>query len=274
MEEKTIDLGQGFRITWIKGEVTPNFGYDIPHAHEHCEIFFHIAGEIDIFVEQNIYHLSGGEVRLYRTNELHCIKPPRTQHVEWYQISIPHSFFTIKENRILGSVLFDREAGIENVFITKKQNEAVALLHEAVNSDERFMSHYCYSAILRILCIINEEDNKIVCVNKNNALQKLIHTVNDNFKELNTVAELSEITHYSTSYINKVFKNELSITPYQFIIGKKLNEAKNALRTGMTVTEVCDYAGFNDYSNFITLFKKHFNTTPKQWVKKINSVLL
>ena len=71
---------------------------------------------------------------------------------------------------------------------------------------------------------------------------------------------------YWKSVFRVFFKNKLNVTPYKFILAKKLNEAKNAMKSGMNITNACEWAGFNDYANFITLFKKHFGITPKKWI--------
>ena len=266
MHQKIREALYGIKIVHIQGEVSPDFWEEFPHSHEHCEIFFHVCGELDIFVEQNLYHLSGGEVRVYRTNELHCGKTERSQYMEWYQLSVPREFFDRAENTVLKRALFDRAAGEENVFTTEDFSEAVGVLHHALSNDGELSSHYAYAAAVQILCMINESKRVALTDKKNEALRRLTDAVNINFKSISTVEELARMTHYSTCYINRIFKIYLNVTPYKFILAKKLNEAKNAMRSGMDISTACEYAGFNDYANFITLFKKHFGITPKRWM--------
>ena len=267
MKQNIYETFDGIKIIHVSGEVTPDFWEEVPHSHDHNEIFVHLCGELDIFVEKNLYHLSGGEIRIYRSNELHCGKTDKKQYMEWYQISIPYSFFKTPRNKDFGRILFEREAGKENVFISKRNHELAELLKEAESKKGEFSKHYLYCAVLKLLCIINEADSTVLDVGENPILSKLTNAVNTNFRELSSVEELGHMTHYSTSYINKVFKRHLNITPHRFIIEKKLSEAKNALMNGLDVSEACDAAGFNDCANFITLFKKYFGTTPKKWAK-------
>lgn len=268
MQKSIHNALEGIVIVHTYGEVSPDFWEMPPHSHEHCEVFVHICGQLDIFVEQNLYHLSGEEIRVYRSNELHCGKSDKKQYMEWYQISIPLSFFCNEQNSTLGDVLFKREAGTGNVFGTSRFQELVSLLKEATDTTGALSVHYCHSAVLKLLCIINEKSNPHKADRKNESFKTLTDAVRLNFKEISSVEDLSELTHYSSSYINKIFKEHLSITPYRFIIGKKLNEAKGILSSGGSATDACEYAGFNDYANFITLFKKHFGITPKQWAKE------
>ena len=266
MNQKTREALYGIKLVYVQGDISPDFWDEFPHSHEHCEIFLHVCGELDIFVEQNLYHLSGGEIRVYRTNELHCGKTEHRQHMEWYQLSVPREFLDQVENSVLKKALFDRDAGAGNVFTIEDFSEAVSALHHAIMNDGELTSHLAYAAAIQVLCMINGSKRVALTDKKNEALRRLTDAVNINFKSISTVEELSLMTHYSTCYINKIFKAYLNVTPYKFILAKKLNEAKNAMQSGMDISRACEYAGFNDYANFITLFKKHFGITPKKWI--------
>ena len=271
MERTTIVLEQfhGVALTHVAGIVSPDFWSDTPHSHDHCEIFIHLAGQMEVFVEQNRYRLAGGEIRVYRSGELHCGKSDFEAEMEWFQISLPHAFFLQEENSSLAPVLFAREAGEGNVFFSLAAEEMATLLAEVFSAHAAGnprLPHYAESAVQRILCLLNEpRHNRPVSARQDRALGRILDVVNASFRQISTVAELSDATHYSVSYLNRIFKEQMDITPYRFLTAKKLNEAKKALLGGCTVTEACEYAGFNNYSNFITLFRKTFHQTPKQY---------
>lgn len=271
MERTTVILEHfyGVRLTHVKGRILPSFWGDVPHSHEHCEIFVHLAGLLDVFVEQNRYRLSGGEVRVYRSGELHHGKTDAPQDMEWYQLSIPQGFFLREENKALAPVLFAREAGEGNVFSSAAGEEMTALLVEALAAHRKgsaLWQHYAESAVRRILCLLNEpQKNRSVSSRQNRIMGQILDTINTEFRQISTVHQLCERTHYSMSYVNRIFKAYMGVTPYQFLVAKKLNEAKKALIGGCSVTEACEYAGFNNYNNFITLFHKTFGKTPKQF---------
>lgn len=257
------------KITHISGFITPDFWSNEPHSHDHCEIFIHLLGKVDIFVEQSLYCLHGHEIRLYRSNELHYGKTDFAQNMEWYQISIPHIFFKKPENSPLAAVLYNREAGKGNVFTTSKFDVLIDLLAEVFDSYEAkniLWPYYSQSAIMKILCILNEQKNNIdITAKKNKVLQNIIEIIYSDFQNISTVEDLSNITHYSTSYIYKIFKTNLNITPYRFIIDKKLAESKKALKKGYSISAACEFSGFTNYSNFITLFKRRYSITPKKY---------
>ena len=284
----TLNNFYNIRLVHVKETRLPSPADRIPHSHDHCEMFVHIAGDMDIFAEKTTYHLSGGEVRIYSAGELHCGNIGQKQQVEWYQIDFPPEFMEFEGSGDLMKLFFDREFGVGNVFVPEDHGEICRLLSEIFNCSEEdaLTGHFQQSALIQVLCracraytlaqrarqteLLDMDDikpfmRKISSERKNDALHQIIEIVNQQYVQLNTVEELCSLTHYSPVYVNRIFREGMNISPYQFLIGKKLNEAKKVLRAGGTVAEACEYAGFRDYSNFITLFKKKFGITPKKY---------
>ncbi len=258
----------GIWLVHVKGEIDPVSWRTMPHSHEHHELFVHLSGEMEIYAENNMYHLSGGEVRFYSAGELHggLLK---SRSAEWFQICLPPSFNDFADAKALTLLFTERTFGIANVFVSKRHNEIVRLLSEifaCYKNDTLLRSVFCKSALIRILCLLGDPAERIERDRHHiEVLNELIEIVNAHFDTIETVGDLCELAHYSTSYISRLFRENLDISPYQFLLGKKLNEAKNALRSGKNVMEAAELAGFRNYSNFITLFRKKFGVTPHKY---------
>ena len=257
------------RIVHVIGK--PDFQNNIPHSHSHSEAFIHLSGEMDLFVENNIYKVTDHTVRLYASGELHGGRySSNCRDVNWYQISLPHDFLSKEPYTALGSVFFDRTPGEHNVFSSARRNELYACMGEIFSAfDEKNPLAECIAAdnVIRVLCIINDSANNTSHYTAGNTqrLNKIIEIINRESASINCVADLCRLTHYSNSYLSRMFRQALGTTPYKFIIGKKLDNAKKLLAGGNTVNVACEYAGFDSYNNFITLFRKTFGITPKQY---------
>lgn len=258
----------GIWLVHVKGEIEPASWRTMPHSHEHHELFVHIAGEMDIYAENNMYHLSGGEIRFYSAGELHggLLK---SRSAEWFQICLPPAFAEFSDAKALTSLFTARIFGIGNVFVSKRHEEIVRLLHEFFayyKNENSFRDAFCKSALIRVLCLLGDPCERIAREQHHiKVLNDLIEVVNAHFDTIETVGDLCGLTHYSASYVNRLFRENLDISPYQFILGKKLNEAKNALKAGKNVMEAAEFAGFRNYSNFITLFRRKFGVTPNKY---------
>ena len=257
----------GISLHHVCGLVPRNFWCESYHAHDHAEIFIHILGEMELFIENNVYFHSGNEIRVYAPHELHFGKCDFDQEMEWYQISLDSSF--LREHPALSDKIVNRPRGCENVFISKKHESILSLIREIFDKQNGTLGeHYFISNIIKTLCILNESENNIeVKMGKNECLQGILEAVNKNLTDIKTVQDIADFTHFSSSYIHQLFKKHLNITPHQYVTMKKLSNAKEMLSNGSTISEACFASGFEDYSNFITSFRKHFGTTPKNHQK-------
>ena len=219
---------------------------------------------MDIFVEKSFYHIQKNCIRVYNSNELHYGKCSFAQPMEWYQISLDGSF--LKDHPALSDKIVNRPRGCENVFISKKHESILALIEEIFEKQNGSLGeHYLLANVIKILCILNESENNIeVKMGKNEGLQGILEDLNKNLTNIKTVEDITRLTHFSASYIHKLFKKHLNITPHQYILMKKLSNAKELLSKGATVSDACFNSGFDDYANFITVFRKHFGITPKK----------
>lgn len=264
MKTETVSYN-GIKIHHLAGYIKKDFWCESYHSHEHAEIFVHILGQMYLFIENKVYSHNGNEIRLYAPWELHFGKADFDQDMEWYQISIDNSF--LRSNAVLADKIINRERGSGNVFISKKHESIVSLLKEIFSKQEsKLKEHYLFANIVKILCILNEPENNInVKQGKNENLQVILEATNQNLTHIKTVENISALTHFSSSYIHRLFKSNLNITPHQYIIMKKLSLAKELLEKGYTITDACFDSGFSDYSNFITAFRKHFGITPRHF---------
>ncbi|MBO5479741.1 MAG: helix-turn-helix transcriptional regulator [Clostridia bacterium] len=266
MDVKTI-IQSEISLHHVSGLVSPAFWSETYHAHDHAEIFIHIRGQMQLFIENNIYYHSGNEIRVYAPQEYHFGKSDTTQEMEWYQISLAPSF--LKAYPALANKIINRPKGFENVFISRKHETIVSLMEEIYKKQSSPIGeHYLFANILKVLCLLNETENNIeVKMGKNECLQSIIETIHNHLPQIKTVETIAQLTHFSPSYIHQLFKKYLNITPHKYILTKKLSYAKELLSQGATISQACFCSGFDDYANFITKFRKYFGVTPKNHQK-------
>lgn len=100
-------------------------------------------------------------------------------------------------------------------------------------------------------------------------IDKIDNYLNDNINTNITIEDLASKLNYSKYYFLREFKKFTNLTPYQYIIDKKMQKAKKLLlNKSNTITSVAFDLGFNDQSYFTNVFKSHFNLTPGQFQKQ------
>jgi AraC family transcriptional regulator len=81
-----------------------------------------------------------------------------------------------------------------------------------------------------------------------------------------TLQQLSTIACLNSAYFLRQFKKYFTITPYQYIIQKRLAAAKQLLETSVdSVADICFAVGYEDCTSFTKLFKNYFQLTPEKY---------
>ena len=85
-----------------------------------------------------------------------------------------------------------------------------------------------------------------------------------------SVEEIAEHFKLSAGLFGKKFKRENGISPADFVLRVKFEEAIKRLKDSSgSITEISHALGFSSSQYFATVFKRYFGKTPKQFRKKI-----
>lgn len=111
---------------------------------------------------------------------------------------------------------------------------------------------------------------KMLLLKKSSVISKSIVLCMDFiYKHLNTritVQMLAEYTGLSSSYLSRLFKQELGISISDYILEKKIEKAKNLLQySDYSLIDIATYLAFSSQSHFIQTFKKAVGLTPKKY---------
>jgi AraC-like DNA-binding protein len=60
----------------------------------------------------------------------------------------------------------------------------------------------------------------------------------------------------------RVFRELVGMPPHKYLVRRRLQRARDMLQCGMSVTDACYAAGFNNLSHFIHSFRRHFDILP------------
>ena len=93
--------------------------------------------------------------------------------------------------------------------------------------------------------------------------------INKNFTQQITLSDIAKHCFISVNLLCKLFKNLLSTTVNKYIISLRITLAKKYLIEGKSVTETALSCGFNDYANFIRVFKNTVGFPPGKYKSSI-----
>jgi transcriptional regulator GlxA family with amidase domain len=94
----------------------------------------------------------------------------------------------------------------------------------------------------------------------------VISYINENIYEKIEIEDLTKLTRWKRHHFIRTFTREIGVTPYQYILKKKVDLAKSLIReTNQPINEIAYDLGFVNYGNFGYIFKKLCNNTPENY---------
>jgi AraC family transcriptional regulator len=89
--------------------------------------------------------------------------------------------------------------------------------------------------------------------------------INNRLHQALNLDEIAAIARISPYYFLRLFKQSMGITPHQYILQCRLNQAKHLLQhSDLSITEIAIRTGFCDQSHLTRYFKRIIGVTPKQ----------
>lgn len=94
-------------------------------------------------------------------------------------------------------------------------------------------------------------------------VQRAIQLVNDHVSDGITVKELAERLYISRTKLNKIFREDMGVSPHDFIIHSRMAKAGELLsKTNMSIAEISKIAGYDTPFSFSRAWKQHFGVPP------------
>ena len=84
-----------------------------------------------------------------------------------------------------------------------------------------------------------------------------------------TIQELADSIYRSRDYVTKLFRREYGITPYAYLIGRKMDMARALLAdTRLSVREIAQRLGYDDQQYFSNVFRRAAGLSPLGYRKQ------
>lgn len=81
-----------------------------------------------------------------------------------------------------------------------------------------------------------------------------------------STAEMADAVNLSTSWFSLVFRNTTGMTPHQWQLTKRVDQARDLLtRSDLSVADIADRLGFSDQAHLTRSFRQIVGETPASW---------
>ena len=248
------------------------------HVHEYHEVLYCISGDCSFIVEGREYPLLPGSAMIMRPAEAHRVKINSNAAYERIVINFPDSLIEgIDPQKLLLKPFWSRSQGSLNLHSSPRIRSIMeaqfAPLRNAPRGDETFQPHRDYeirlSLLIGLLAFLKELNHEFSSLGQ--AAQggaaagrsELLDYVNEHLfdREL-SVNMLKDKFYLSVSQLNRSFSRLTGATVREYVMAKRLIQAKLIIEAGRPASEACEASCFKDYSTFYRAYRKRFLVPP------------
>lgn len=82
--------------------------------------------------------------------------------------------------------------------------------------------------------------------------------------------ELAQVVDMSPNYLIALFRESLGMTPHKYVVQQRIERARRLLaRPALSLLEIAHRCGFQDQSQFTTIFRRNLGVTPGQYRRQM-----
>ena len=271
--EKRGYLNSDFRLFHLIDTKKQDFEY---HYHDFDKIIIFIRGNVTYRIEGCTYKLEPYDIILVRHNDIH--KPDIDPTVPYERIIVylsPGFLLAYRSDSYDLSSCFQKSKELHSHVLRIYSLEKSSLYHTLSNleyactHDGYAKDLYCKVVFLEFMIQLNRAalTNRVKylpSVTADRRILDIMDYISGRLTEDITVEDIADACYVSRYHLMHLFKEETGYTLFAYITEKRLALARDLLKTGIPVTEVCFGCGFKNYSTFSRAYKKHFRISPSE----------
>lgn len=246
-----------------------SYGATQLHTQSYHEVIIHLRSKRRFLVKDRLYEAGLGDLLIFPAGVPHKgIDVRRAQYERCYIYINPELLDYLPDGGDIARCFSDKSPNLIRLNQTRRDD----LLRELNELNRGAAGSVCDDLfglrvfILRLLYDIRRNQSQPrIGTAPPPLLGAMMDYIGREYATIGTSAEVAARFGVSESYMSRLFRESLRISPYQYIQSIRLIEAKRLLHEGHSVTDACFGAGFCDCSHFIAYFRKYVGVTPGEY---------
>ena len=275
--EKTGYLNSNVKIFHLVDKGMTPIGF---HFHDFHKILLLMKGNVSYCVEGRTYDLQADDIVFVPAGEVHRPVLHDTAIYERIIIYISKDYLNTyrTDNYDLAQCLIEAHQKQSHVlrvpaFGTTKLGQIVRELEQSLDSNEYANELYHNLLFLEFMIQLNRVaiHDGIEYLSNSSSNKKMIDVIdylNEHLTDDLSIDFLAETFYLSRYHLMHAFKEETGYTIGNYLSTKRLLLARDRIRQGEPITNVCYECGFRNYSTFSRAYKKNFGCSPREQLSR------
>lgn len=255
-----------YKILYITHSEYDKGWHSTPHTHHFTELFYIVSGVGSFILPDQEIPVKKNDLVVINPNIEHTERSNSGDSLEYMALGIEGLVFSLPDAKKSPIGLFTYQGDRDEIlfFLNK-------LLKE-VQMQEQGYELLCHN-IIDILIIklrrakqvtVEMRDSK----NLNQSVALVKHYINYNFESDITLSSLAKIGNINKYYLAHRFKEEVGMSPIEYLNEIRIKAAKTLLETtDFTIAIISEASGFSSQSLFSQTFRRFEKQTPSEYRK-------
>ena len=246
------------------------------HIHDSCEVLLCIEGGQNFLINDKVYDVEDGDLFVINQFEAHKITSNPEKKFRRYIMQVHPEFLYLNssDKTNLSHCFYTRGKDISNkIRLTESERKKFIDYIKRLEAKNDFGDDIVENIVaLEILLLINTAFASHTAAEKTSgsgAIKAAIDYINKNFSQHLSLDTIAQNSYISVNQLCRLFNKYCGTTVSKYIVSRRITEAKKLLSSGKNVTDTAILCGFEDYANFIRVFKKHVGVTPGKYNSSI-----
>lgn len=239
--------------------------HSIAHSHHFTELFYVIRGNGHFLVEDKKFPVKEDDLIIINPNVSHTEIGNKTTPLEYIALGINGlEFQDAKLQTTYNYSLHNFHEYKEELSFYLK-----TLLREVQHKDEAFET-VCQNLLEALMLTLVRRTKKSLAITPSKKITKecrfVEQYIDEHFMEDITLQTLSDLTYLNKYYLVHAFKNYKGVSPINYLINRRLLEAKHLLdTTNYPISKISSAVGFSSQSYFSQVFRKETGMSPNSY---------